>query len=47
MRFNRVAEFSEWLDEHEQEYAGFTPLQQELMDFLLPRQIDKWSREGE
>ncbi len=34
-----------WLDENEARYEGFTPLQEELMDYLLPLQVEKWATE--
>lgn len=45
-RFTELIALVAWLDEHEHERAGFTTVQNWLLDDLLPRQIERWSREG-
>ncbi|MGH8988872.1 MAG: hypothetical protein ACRDXC_09800, partial [Acidimicrobiales bacterium] len=34
-----------WLDRHEAEFEGFTPLQREILDTLLPQKMDEWARD--
>lgn len=45
-RFGSVAGLIEWLQVHESEHEGFTELQDQLIDHLLPDQIEEWGREG-
>ena len=44
-RFPSIESFVAWLDAHEHEYEGFTPLQQELLDHLLDVNQRKWTKE--
>jgi hypothetical protein len=46
-RFYSPEALVQWLDEHEHEFEGFTPLQTELLDHLLPGEVEEWSREQE
>lgn len=46
--FDGPSDFNRWLDEHEHEYEGLSPLGQELFGHLLPGQVDEWrERQGE
>jgi len=40
-----IRDLAEWLRVHEHEYEGFTELQLQLMDHLLPLQIDEWKED--
>jgi len=37
-----VAELRWWLEVHEADYEGFTPLQTAILGTLLPRQLEQW-----
>jgi hypothetical protein len=43
--FATVNELVDWLDLHEAEHEGLSPLGRELMSDLLPGQIEEWGRE--
>lgn len=43
--FQTVSGLAAWLEGNEQKYEGFTPLQEELIDHLLPLKIKEWSEE--
>ncbi len=45
--FSSVEDLEPWLEENEEHFQGFTPLQEELMDYLLPLQVEKWVAEEE
>lgn len=34
-----------WIDKNEAHYEGFTELQEELFDYLLPRHLDEWKND--
>jgi hypothetical protein len=42
--FATLAGLAEWLDLHEAEHEGLSPLGRELMGELLPGQIEEWGR---
>ncbi len=43
--FPTASGLAAWLDDNEEKYEGFTPLQEELMEYLLPFKIKEWSEE--
>ena len=44
--FTSIEELTAWLEKTEPDYEGFTSLQEELFDYLLPKQVEKW-KQGE
>ncbi len=44
--FTEVIALVPWLDEHEEEHAGFTTVQSWLLDDLLRHHIERWSGES-
>ena len=44
-RFSSIESFITWLDAHEHEYDGLTPLQNRLMDDLLDENRRRWAQE--
>lgn len=36
----------EWLDQHEHEFEGFTPLQEQLIELLHEREVQRWREDA-
>jgi hypothetical protein len=45
--FDTPEELIGWLNENEHQWEGLSPLGQQLMDHLLPGQVERWRDEGE
>ena len=44
--FGSIEELALWLADHESEHEGFDGLQADLIDYVLPDQIEDWGNEG-
>jgi hypothetical protein len=44
-RHAELAPVLAWLDEHEDEYADLTEMEQAMFEHLLPGEVERWKRE--